>query len=65
MDMAEEHLFKRQQEVEGMNMTEECLSMQRSEVEDMDMTDIHMVDDTMTEVERVEREHKDVVSVKH
>jgi hypothetical protein len=48
-----------------MDMTDERPSKYWPDVEGMNMTDIHMMEDTMAEVEVVEREHKSVVLMKH
>jgi hypothetical protein len=75
MDMMEERLLKRPEvegmdtvgkhmEEMGMDTTEERLS-KRPEVECTDMAGDHMVEDTMPDLEWVERVHGGVVMVKH
>jgi hypothetical protein len=48
----------------GMGTTEECLS-KRLEVEGMDMMGNHMVENTLSDLEWVQRVHEGVVMVKH
>jgi hypothetical protein len=64
-DMAEVRPSKQRSDVDDKDMVEEHSSKQWPEVESMDIVSIHMVEDTMTEVERVEREHRGMMLVKH
>jgi hypothetical protein len=65
MDMVEEHPSNRQSDDAGMDMVEERSMNHRPEVEGIDKNDINIVEDMTMEMKVVEREHKDVVLMKH
>jgi hypothetical protein len=65
MDMMEERSSNHRSDDEGIDMVEERSSNHQSEVKGIDREDIDMVEDMTVEVEMVEREHEDLVLVRH